>query len=130
AKIYKRIIAIDTNFAQVSHEYGVCLANIPELREQAVPFLERSVRQNFTESYLELGLARHRQHRFSEAIELMERYKKLNFRMVKDHEVDHYITMAKSGRELVKDPVDAKISNMGTMINSMAHDYCPLVTAD
>lgn len=130
AKIYKRIVAIDTNFAQVTHEYGVCLANIPELRENAVPLFERAVRQNFTESYLELGLARHRQHRFAEAINLMERYKKLNFRMVKDHEVDRYITMAKSGQELVKHPVDAKISNMGAMINSMAHDYCPLVTAD
>ncbi|MDQ3101596.1 MAG: hypothetical protein M3R08_09425, partial [Bacteroidota bacterium] len=102
ARIYKRLAPIDTNFAQVTHEYAVCLANIPELRERSVPLFERAVRQNYTESYMELGFARHGQQRFAEAIELMERYKKLHFRDLKDNEIDRFIQMAKSGQELLK----------------------------
>ncbi len=130
AKLYKRLVPIDTAFAQVAYEYGLCLANIPEYRERSVPYFERAVRHDHTEAYLQLGLARHWQHRFTEAIELMERYKQLNVRDVKDLEVDRSIAMSRNARELVKEPVDVKIRNMGAVINSTAHDYCPLVTAD
>ncbi len=130
AKLYKRLVPVDTTFAEVSFEYGVCLVNIPGLKDHATAHFERAVRHNHTEAYLELAHARHRQQRFDEAIDLMERYKKLNQRAYKDAEVDRHIMIARNARELVKSPVDVKVRNMGSMINSEAHDYCPLVTAD
>ena len=130
AKLYKRLAPVDTNFADAAYEFGVCLWNIPGMRDHAFPHLERAVRKNHTEAYYQLGLARHRQMRFADAIELFERYKKLHLRNIKDHEVDHAIAQCKTGRELVKDPVEVKVRNLGPMINSTAHDYSPLVTAD
>jgi hypothetical protein len=38
--------------------------------------------------------------------------------------------MSRTAKELVKAPVELEIRNMGAMINSGYHDYCPLVTAD
>jgi len=130
ARIYKRLLPVDTTFGEVYHEYAVCLLNIPGSREMATPFLEQAVRHDHTEAYLELGSARHRQHRFDEAEQLFQRYKKLHFRAVKDDEVDRRIAMVHYAREMVAAPVDLRIRNMGSTINSTAHDYCPLVTAD
>ncbi|HRH38532.1 MAG TPA: tetratricopeptide repeat protein, partial [Flavobacteriales bacterium] len=130
AKLYKRLLPVDTAFVEVYYEYGMCLANLPEHREKAVPYFERAARGGHTEAVYELALARHRQQRFAEAVVLFNKYKELNYRVVKDVEVDRRIAMSNSANELVKTPVDVRITNMGSMINSSAHDYCPLITAD
>jgi hypothetical protein len=130
ARIYKRLIPLDTTFSEVYHELGVCYASLPGTRELAIPLFEHAVRHGNTEAYFELAKARHRQHRFDEAIDLFQRYKKLHFRAVKDQEVDRAIGMATTAKSLVEVPVDVRIRNMGSSINSNAHDYCPLVTAD
>lgn len=130
ARIYKRLLPVDTTFAEVYREYGICLEKIPGSREEATIYYEQAVRHDHTEAYLDLGTARHRQHRFDEAEELFKRYKNLHFRAVEDAEVDEYIAMVHTARELVAAPVDLRINNMGSTINSAVHDYCPLVTAD
>lgn len=129
-KLYKRLVPVDSGFVEVFHEMGLCLANIPDLREQAVPYFEHAVRGGYTEAFHQLALARHRQQRFDEAIDLFNQYKQMNQRAVDNAEVDRSIAMAVTARELVKHPIEVKIRNMGAMINSEAHDYCPLVTAD
>jgi len=130
AKLYKRLVPLDTTFSEVYHEMGLCLVNIPGRREEAVPHFERAVRGGHTDAYFELGVARHRQQRFDEAAELLRRYRQLNLRSIGDKEVDRRIAMALSAKALTQDPVEVTIRNMGPVINSPEHDYCPLVTAD
>lgn len=130
ARIYKRLLPVDTAFVEVHYEYGVCLANLPGQQDKSVPYLERAVRGGHTEAHYELALQRHRQQRFDEAADLLLRYKQLNYRMVKDAEVDRRIAMAATAKELVKRPIEVDIRNMGPLVNSPQHDYCPLVTAD
>ena len=101
AKLYKRLLPVDTAFVEVYYEYGVCLANLPAQKEQAVPHLERAVRGGHTEAHYELAMARHRQQRFEDAADLLTRYKQLNYRAVKDAEVDRRIAMAITAKELV-----------------------------
>lgn len=130
AKLYKKLLPVDTSFVEVYYEYGVCLANLPGQRDKAVPHLERAVRGGHTEAHYELALQRHRQQRFDDAADLLHRYKQLHYRMVKDAEVDRAIAMASTAKELVKRPIEIDIRNMGALINSPQHDYCPLVTAN
>lgn len=130
ARIYKRLLPLDSTFAEVYHEYGVCLANMPGTAEQATPFFEQATRHGNTEAHAWLAAARHRQHRFDEAIDLLNRYKRLHYRALKDVEVDHRIEQARTAKRLVAEPVDVRIRNMGPTINSTAHDYSPLITAD
>ncbi|HQV76665.1 MAG TPA: hypothetical protein PLE78_14325 [Flavobacteriales bacterium] len=129
-KIYKRLSPVDPDFVEVQHDLGVCLANIPSKREGASIYFERGVEARYTESYYQLALARHRQQRFDEAVVLFDQYKLSNGRIVDDKEVDHRKAMSLSAKALTMDPVELAIRNMGAMINSSAHDYCPLVTAD
>ncbi|HRD51908.1 MAG TPA: hypothetical protein PKY96_04595 [Flavobacteriales bacterium] len=130
AKLYKKLLPVDTSFVEVYYEYGVCLANLPGQRDKAVPHLERAVRGGHTEAHYELALQRHRQQRFEEAADLLHRYKQLHYRMVKDAEVDRAIAMSSTAKDLVKRPIEIDIRNMGALINSPQHDYCPLVTAN
>jgi hypothetical protein len=130
AHIYKKLLPVDSSFVEVYYEYGVCLANLPGQREKSVPHLERAVRGGHTEAHYELALQRHRQQRFDEAADLLLQYKQFNYRMVRDAEVDRRIAMASTAKELVKRPIGIEIRNMGALVNSPQHDYCPLVTAD
>ncbi len=130
AKIYKRLVSLDTAYAEVNYEAGYCLRNIPERRAEAVPYLELAVRHGHTDAVYELALARHSQMRFDEALALLWTYKERNYRGVDDMEVHRRIDMAVAAKDLVANPIDVRIRNMGPMINSGAHDYCPLVTAD
>ncbi|MFN3875633.1 MAG: hypothetical protein ACK4L7_06945, partial [Flavobacteriales bacterium] len=130
AHIYKKLLPIDTGFVEVYYEYGLCLANLPGQRDKSVPHLERAVRGGHTEAHYQLALQRHRQQRFDEAAALLERYKQLHYRQVKDAEVDRRLAMARNAKELTSRPIDVQIRNMGALINSPQHDYCPLVTAD
>ncbi len=130
AKIYRRLELVDTSFAEVAHELGLCYARIPGLRQKAAPLFERALRHGHPEAAYHLGLARHRQERFDEAIDLLGRYKAVKHRMLGDAEVDRAIAICRNAKALVRQPVDLTVRNLGALVNSPAHDYCPLVTAD
>lgn len=130
AKLYKRLLPVDPDFVEVYHEMGVCLANMPGQKDKAVPFFERGAEAGWIESVYQLGVARHRQMRFDDAVALFDRYKTMHGRAVPDVEVERLKAMSYSAKALSAAPVEMEIRNMGPMINSPAHDYCPLVTAD
>lgn len=130
AKVYKRLLPVDPLFVEVQHEMGVCMANIPGQKDKAVQYFERGVEGDFIESYYELAVARHRQQRFDDAVALFDQYKQKNGRVVNDQEVDRRKAMSISAKAYTGTPVEMEIRNMGPMVNSAAHDYCPLVTAD
>jgi len=130
AKLYKKLIPVDPAFVEAQHDMGVCLANLPGQKERAVPYFEKGVEGNYIESYYELAMARHRQQRFDDALSLFNKYKTLNGRAIADVEVERRKAMSFSAKALSQAPVDLEIRNLGSMINSAAHDYCPLVTAD
>lgn len=129
-KFYKRLVVVDPSFAEVQHDMGYCLVNMPGQKDRAVAYFEKGVEGMYTESFYELGIARHRQQRFDEAVALFDRYRQASGRMVKDQEVERRRAMALNAKELTSIPVEMEIRNMGPMVNSTAHDYCPLVTSD
>lgn len=130
AKLYKRLLPVDPLFTEVQHDLGVCYANIPGKKDRAVEYFERGVEGGYTESFFELAVARHRQQRFEEALSLLDRYVQKSGRMVEDAEVERRRRMIHTAQERIGAPVELEIRNMGAMVNSPAHDYCPLVTAD
>ncbi|MCB0791336.1 MAG: PD40 domain-containing protein [Flavobacteriales bacterium] len=130
SRIYERLLPVDTNFTQVAYELGQCYLQLPGQKSKAVPLFERGVRQGHTESFYQLALARHRQERFNEEIDLLNKYEQLFHREVDDPEVERHIAMARAARALEQTPTDLGIFNMGPRINGPDHDYCPLITAD
>lgn len=130
AKIYKRLLPVDTAYADVAYELGTCLQNMAGQRDKAIPMFETAARNGHGEARYQLAVIRHRQQRFDEAEALLRSYRGLEGRAVNDAEVDRLIAIAGTARTLTAAPVDVQITNMGQMVNSTSNDYCPLVTAD
>lgn len=130
AKLYKRLLPVDPLFMEAQHDMGVCLVNIPGQRHKATEYFERGVDGNYTESFYYLGMARHNQQRFDDAVLLYDQYRTHNGRSENDQTVERRKAMSISAKALTATPIDLEIRNMGSLVNSAAHDYCPLVTAD
>ena len=77
-----------------------------------------------------LGRAYHMSHDFSQAIRYYTRYKKfLNSKDDEEiiEEVDNYLRQCNIGVEMVNNPLELEIKNIGREINSEFADYVPLV---
>lgn len=128
--LYKRLLPVDTTFGDIYQETGLCELHLPDMRGSAESHFETAVRWGNTEALYQLALIRHSQERFAEEIALLLKYNSARYRDVEDKEVGRRMEMAHTAKELVAHPVDLRIRNLGPNINSAAHDYCPLVTAD
>ncbi len=129
-RIYKRLIGVDTTFAETLYGIGTCEANMPGKRDKAAEHFAAAARHGSTEALFQLALARHRQERFSDEIALLDAYKAKGTREISDVEVERQIAMAGTARALSATPVQVHIRNLGSNINTEAHDYSPLVSAD
>ncbi len=129
-KVYKKLLSVDTAFADVYYEIGVCETHLPGQRERAVTHFEQAARHGSLEAQYQLALTRHKEERFDEEIGLLTAYKQGTVREIDNTEIDRRISIANTAKELKSFPTEMKIKNMGALINSEAHDYCPLVTAD
>lgn len=49
---------------------------------------------------------------------------------IEESEVDRYITQVNTSKELIANPADVKVENMGDVINSEFEDKAPMVSAD
>lgn len=130
AKIYRRLVPLDTAYAEVSYNLGMCEWLLPGRWESSAPHFARAARNGHTEAHYMLALCRHRQQRFDEALDLFTKYKQLYYRAVDDVEVERHVAMAHTAKTLTRMPLDLRIANLGAYVNSKAHDYAPLVTAD
>ena len=130
AKIYRRLLPIDTTFAEVSYNLGLCEWKLSGRWANSAGHFAQAVRNGSVEAHYMLALCRHRQQRFEEALALFATYKHLEGRSVPDADVDRHAAMSMVARTLTRTPEDQVIINLGATVNSKAHDYCPLVTAD
>ncbi len=65
-RIYKRLVNVDTTFAETYYGIGMCEANMPDKRDLAPAHFEVAARYGSIEGTYQLALARHRQQRFAE----------------------------------------------------------------
>jgi WD40-like Beta Propeller Repeat/Tetratricopeptide repeat len=130
ALLYKRLLPVDTTYAEVYYKMGVCEVRTPGKWEGAVGYLERAVRNGHVEAHYELAQCRHRQQRFDQAIDLYGRYKQLEYRAVTDADVDRYMAMSRTAKIMTSAPKPMTILDLGQEVNTKWHDYAPLVTAD
>ena len=77
------------------------------------------------------GKALHQNHKFDEAIVAYETYTlKLHNTDRRKTEITRLIENCKNGAELIKNPMEVTITNLGPNINSKYADFCPAINAD
>ena len=77
------------------------------------------------------GKALHQSHKFDEAINELTLFKaKLAPSDKRSIEIDKVLEYCKNGAELIKNPVEVTITNLGPTINSKYADFSPAINAD
>jgi len=147
--LYMDLYKQDTTNMNMAFRLGVCFLNSRRERIRAIYYLAQavtSVSVNYKErSYKErnapiiaykfLGDAYHLNYQFDKAIVAYGKYVSVmtdNKSMEKESlaEINRKMEMCKTGKRLVSDPLNVKIQNIGSSVNSIYADYAPVLSAD
>ncbi|MBX9852377.1 MAG: OmpA family protein [Cytophagaceae bacterium] len=135
--LYLKLDSMKPNNAHVTARVGICyLATV--FKYKALSYLEKAKAMGYHKDHVDFYLAHayHLDHQFDKAIVAYEAAK-ANLHHEKkpeDHDrmvrISRYIEMCNSGKELIKNPINVKIENIGEKINSPYPDYAPVISAD
>lgn len=138
----------DTLNANLNHLLGICYLRGEKKYSKAIRFLENATRDvappdmyqetSWKErrapgvTYFYLGKAYHSTNVFDRAVSNYYNYR--SFISLDDvetyNQVRQQIQYAENAKELVKNPVGVKITNLGAVVNTKYPEYCPVVSAD
>jgi tetratricopeptide (TPR) repeat protein len=128
--IYKVLYPLDSSYAEINYTIGVCLMNIRGEEDLAFPYLKKAVNGNVREAYFWLGRSYHIQSNFNEAIKYYKLYNNFENKQIPTAEVERYIQMSNTAKEMINNPVQVEIINLGDKINSPYSEYVPVVSSD
>ncbi len=138
ALIYKELLAESSRDADLNFKLGLCYLNIISEKEKSVDLLEKAIQYTSSKNnvsmdvYFNLAKAYHANYQFNEALKV---YKDLlqiispqntSFR----NDIQRNVQMCKNGIELMKNPINISIINLGNKINTEFSEHSPGVTAD
>ncbi|MBL0330251.1 MAG: PD40 domain-containing protein [Bacteroidetes bacterium] len=112
---------------------GICGLYRSDVHQKSLEYLEIVYAKNKKAAGIRYDLARanHYNNKFDEALLLLEEYlkdKKITERERKDAE--QLVEYCNNAKILVASPVDAKIENIGDILNTVGSEYVPVITSD
>jgi outer membrane protein OmpA-like peptidoglycan-associated protein len=132
--IYMEVLKLEPDNAEANYKIGVCYLKSIH-KHKALIYLKKAEKANpaiAPDINLRLAIANHFSHEFAEALKYYKLYKPLidkkNTNLLAD--IDRKIYECENGIEYMKNPVKAKIENMGPVINSKDEDFAPVISAD
>ncbi|MCH8317322.1 MAG: PD40 domain-containing protein [Bacteroidetes bacterium] len=138
-EVYLEALTVNSDNARANLMTGVCYLETI-YKNKAAPYLEKAYQLDpdiRADILLLLGRAFQYQYKFDKAIESYKRYKAKFVDDDKDYDhgddiirlIGRKIYECNNGNELVANPVDIAIHNLGHL-NSPEPDYAPLISAD
>lgn len=135
-KNYMGALAMIPRNADLNYKIGLCILLGSAQKEEAVKYFETAYKLDSTvagDIHYVLAKGLHSNARFEEAIPQYLMHLNTRSNDVKSKwkkKIDKSILECKSGIELIKKPLNVRIENMGTTVNSAQHDHSPLISAD
>jgi outer membrane protein OmpA-like peptidoglycan-associated protein len=142
-KAYLELYRSDSNNVMVSYHIGSCFLKTGDEYTKAAYYLGRAIKINELAkkktsslpkaAYRMMGEACHLNSDFDAAIANYEKYKKelgSDITAETAKEVNRKIEMCNHAKELIADPVQVQIVNLGKNLNSPHADYAPRLSAD
>ncbi len=127
--MYQKLYETYPNNQIIAFKIGKCFFKIKGKELQAEPFL-KAARETVTDATYYLGRIYHLQEKFELAIQEYKYYKTKSPREISDQEIDRFLGMSQRAKEMMLNPVNVSINNLGPKINSAYQDYVPLISAD
>ncbi|MFH1320998.1 MAG: hypothetical protein ABII90_10145 [Bacteroidota bacterium] len=157
-KLYLELYEQDSLNPQLNLNIGICLFNLREQKELSKSYFEKVINTYFQfpdaytsssvprppphliEAYYYLGQLYHLDQQFDEAIKAYQFYKNYQgtpalitpeiTKEVSDDEIDRYIQISINAKEMLFNPTEVVIENLGEKFNTIYPDYVPVVSAD
>ncbi len=137
---YKRFINIDNKNPDLYFKLGFCYLNTEGKRDSAIPYLKKALelyprykrKTEITPQEIKFYLARAYRvnYQFDTAITLLSQLraevKNRKFRQI----IKDELTKAETGQELIQNPLNIEVINLGQPVNSPYTEHTPVVTAD
>lgn len=133
-RIYRKLYENNKENAMLNYRMGRCFIELNEM-DTALMLLKESYRidplVSNNEIYFQFGLAYQYLGDLENALNSYYTYKiSLNQRQAERHIVNTQIRQCSTAKELMKNPVNVQIKNLGKNINSPFTDACPSISAD
>ncbi len=134
-KKYQTLYDNDNKDGHVSYHLGVCILKFRADKASSLSYLQRAQammpHKNLPdEFYFYLGEAYHLNYQFDAAIKAFTKFLGEKGHKIDDDIILSKIKASKFAKELVNNPVDVTIENLGPNVNSPYPDYDPLITTD
>ena len=144
--MYQELNAMDGENANINWRIGLCFLNTSNEKGKALPYLEKAISKvsaDFVydtheeknapvQCYFDLGQAYRLNYQLDTAMKTFDRFS--SYIDEKDKEamtsVTREIKMCKNAQELMSNPINALITNLGGNVNSNSADFSPVITAD
>lgn len=131
-KYYMPAQKFNPNNSELNFKIGCCHFNSAQ-KSQCLEYFEKAYSLNKTidkKILFYLGRGYHWNYKFEEAKKCYSDYLKTLKDKNEQNEIRRLIQQCNNGIEIIKDPVDVEIINLGENINTEYREYIPLVTSD
>jgi len=129
--IYDSLYQSDSISAELNFRLGVCVLVTDDNKSKSTKYFKAASDGGYREAHFYLANWYHLQNDFDPSIELYQKYKSGDGKKsIDDSEIDRRIAMSARAQEMMSNPVDVRIENIGPVINSEYPEYVPLISAD
>lgn len=128
--IFKHLYLIDKSYGEINYYLGASLLNIRGKEDSAFFHLQIAFQDSVKEATFWLGQAYHIRYDFESALKNYNLYLSYPNHEIPSSEVNHHIAISKRAAEMILNPIDLQIENLGPGINSKYHEYGPVLTSD
>ncbi|MFH1319371.1 MAG: hypothetical protein ABII90_01795 [Bacteroidota bacterium] len=130
---YLTLIRQYPGIIEYKYKAGICYLYKSDEKQKSIEYLEHVLEKEpkTKDLYFYLGSAYHVNYQFDKAIEYFN--KTLNNKKLSNDRkkfTERLINNCESGKNLIKNPLDVYIENIGPPINTEGSEYVPVISAD
>ena len=118
---------------EYKHRLGICYTYTPGKTDLGLTLLKEVYAEDPTAEDIlyYLGKAYHLNHQFDKALLTFKKAKETGD-LTKEQavQVERLIINCNNGKEIIKDPLDIEIENLGPPVNSKGSEYVPVISSD
>ena len=131
-KVFDRLLTKFPDDQNLNYKIGVCHFYLDETKIEATEYLIKAKQLGSTDASYFLGQIHHLNEEFDKARSEFEKYKTSDEkdRNFTNEDVDYHLGFIDVANQLMKEPVNVSIYNIGEKVNSPYPDYGPLIPAD
>ncbi|MBL4656576.1 MAG: PD40 domain-containing protein [Flavobacteriales bacterium] len=129
--VYDSLYQFDSSSPELNFRLGICVLVTNDDKSKSTEYFKTASDRGHVEAHFYLGNWYHLQNDFDKSIELYQKYKNADEKKsIEESEINKRINTSNRAREMMNNPVDVRIENLGTLINTEYPEYVPVISAD